>query len=363
MTQIISGTSFPAIRGTQASSEYYTVMCPLKRLSKIFTFDQGQLPVDQRAQRLINEERIPEIAGYILDNRETYVFSALTACIDGISEFVAIGNSKHEQKIGTLIIDEDAEIYITDGQHRNAAILEALIADPTLADETISVVFFTDKSLKERQRIFKDLNLYPVKTDSSLSITYDDKPDAILSKTVIFRSEQYKKLVHMEKSNLGPRSKKLISHSAINKASKYLLGTITKANYESLIPIASEFWHEVLKNMPAWQLICEDKASGGELRDESIHAHAVTFHALGLLGSYLLANEPNWQKKLEGLQTINWNRSNSLWSGRCVMNNSMTNNRKAAELTCIKIKTVLGVPLTAKEELAEAVFIKERNVY
>jgi len=228
MNQIISGTSFPAIRGTQAKTEYYIVMCPLKRLNKIFTFDEGQLPVDQRAQRIINEERIPDIANYILDNRDNYVFSALTACITGVSKFVPIGNNKHEQKIGTLLIDEDAELYITDGQHRNAAILEAIKADPSLADETISVVFFTNKSLEERQRIFKDLNLYPVKTDSSLSITYDDKPDAILSKTIVFRSEQLTKLVHMEKSNLGARSKKLVSHSALNKASKYLLGNITQ---------------------------------------------------------------------------------------------------------------------------------------
>lgn len=356
MSQIISGSSFPAIRGTQAKTEYYIVMCPLKRLNKIFTFDEGQLPVDQRAQRIINEERIPDIANYILDNRDNYVFSALTACISGSSEFVPIGEGKHEQKIGTLLIDEDAELYITDGQHRNAAILEAMNADPSLADETISVVFFTNKSLEERQRIFKDLNLYPVKTDSSLSITYDDKPDAILSKTVVFRSEHLTKLVHMEKSNLGSRSKKLVSHSAINKASKYLLGSITQKNYESLIPIASEYWHEVLNNMPAWQLVCDDKASGGELRDESIHAHAVTLHALGMLGSYLLSNDSNWKESLKGLSAINWSRKNNDWKGRCVNNDAMTNNRKAAELTYIKIKEQLNVSLTEKEQNVEQLF-------
>tara|TARA_R110000744_G_scaffold206468_3_gene325065 strand:+ start:2100 stop:2603 length:504 start_codon:yes stop_codon:yes gene_type:complete len=167
----------------------------------------------------------------------------------------------------------------------------------------------------------------------------------------------------MEKSNLGPRSRKLISHSAVNKASKYLLGTITKNNYESLIPIAYEFWHEVLKNMPAWQLICDDKASGGELRDESIHAHAVTFHALGLLGFYLLNNDPKWQSKLKGLQKINWSRNSINWSGRCVINNSMTNNRKAAELTCIQIKSHLNIPLTDKEQLVEKTFKEARNGY
>jgi len=98
MNQIVSGMSFPAIKGMQAKTEYYIVMLPLKRLSRIFTLDEGQLPVDRRAQRIINEERIPDISNYILENRDSYVFSALTACIDGLSEFSAIGESKHEQK-------------------------------------------------------------------------------------------------------------------------------------------------------------------------------------------------------------------------------------------------------------------------
>lgn len=359
MSQIASGISFPAIKGKQANDEYYIVMCPLKRLKRIFSFDEGQLPVDRRAQRIINEERIPDIANYILENRDNYVFSALTACIEGQSKFVAIGDTKHEQKIGTLVIDEDAELYITDGQHRNAAIQRALAEDPTLGNETISVVFFASKSLEERQKIFKDLNLYPVKTDTSLSITYDDKPDAKLSKTIIFESDKLRKLVHMEKSNLGPRSKKLISHSAVNTATKSLLGSITESNYQELIPIASEFWHEVLDNMPAWLLVCNDEASGGEIREESIHAHAVTFHALGLLGHWLLNNDTSWKETLKSLKSIDWSRNNSDWTGRCVVNGNMYNNSKAAKLTCAKIKQLIGIQLSENELAQERMLQQE----
>ncbi len=359
MSQIASGMSFPAIKGQQANDEYYIVMCPLKRLKRIFSFDEGQLPVDKRAQRIINEERIPDIANYILDNRDNYVFSALTACIDGLSEFVAIGDSKHEQKIGTLVIDEDAELFITDGQHRNAAIQEALTQDPTLGNETISIVFFASKSLEERQKIFKDLNLYPVRTDASLSITYGDKPDAILSKTIIFESEKLRKLVHMEKSNLGPRSKKLVSHSAVNTATKSLLGNITEANYQELIPVASEYWHEVLANMPSWLLVCNDEASGGEIREESINAYSVTFHALGILGHWLLKHDERWKQTLKRLRDVNWSRSNVEWAGRCVVNGGMYNNTKAAKLTCAKIKQLIGVELSDSEIAAEQALQQE----
>lgn len=362
MTNIISGTSFPAIKGTQAKDEYYTVMCPLKRLARIFTLDESQLPVDKRGQRILDENRIPAMTNYILEQREKYVFSSLTACIDGKSSFIGIGESKHEQRIGTLTIDEDAEIYITDGQHRSAAIQAALREDPSLGDETISVVFFVNKSLDERQRIFKDLNYYSKKTDGSLSITYDDKPDAILSKSVIFGSDTLSKLVHMEQSNLGPRSKKLISHSAVNRACKLLFGRITEKNHQSLIPKAIRYWETVIKNIPAWQLVCNDEVSGGEIRAEAIHAHAVTFLALGMVGKWLLENDKNWQHTLKKLKTINWQKSNTKdWGGRCVINGAMNNNQTAALLTAIKIKTLLNIPLNAKEEAKEQQFNETKN--
>ncbi|MGF1742037.1 DNA sulfur modification protein DndB [Vibrio profundum] len=357
MTDVISGTSFPAIKGVQAETEFYTVMCPLKRLKRIFTFDEGTLPVNERAQRILNPDRIPEISNYILANRDSYVFSALTACIDGETEFTSIGQGKHQQKIGTLTIDDDAEVYITDGQHRNAAILEALKQDPSLGNENISVVFFVGKSLPERQKIFKDLNLYPVKTDSSLSITYDDEPDSMLSKSIVFDSPILSRLIHMEKSNLGPRSKKLVSHSALNKATNELFSSISNDNYQDLVPIAKDYWEHLVKVIPAWNLVCKEQISGGEVREEAIHAYSVTFQALGIVGNWLLNNDLKWKETTLALKNIDWSRSNKRdWDGRCVVNGAMRNSSVAMKLTANRIKHYLSIPLSAKEKAEETKF-------
>src|SRR5262245_55658859 len=79
--------SFPAIRGVQAQREYYISMCPLRLLPKIFLFDEEELAPDLRAQRSLNRNRIPELARYVLENRGDYVFSAITASIDGEARF------------------------------------------------------------------------------------------------------------------------------------------------------------------------------------------------------------------------------------------------------------------------------------
>ena len=74
---------FPSIRGHQGGREYFISMCPLRLIPKIFLFDEDELRPEVRAQRILNRSRVPEIASYILANREDYVFSALTASIDG----------------------------------------------------------------------------------------------------------------------------------------------------------------------------------------------------------------------------------------------------------------------------------------
>ena len=113
---------FPAVKGTQAGSEYYICMIPLGLLGRIFCSDDRDVSPEYRAQRRLNETRIPEIRDYILLNRDSYVFSALAASVDGEMAFCAAA----ESSLGVLEINLDASFLINDGQHRKAAILAAL---------------------------------------------------------------------------------------------------------------------------------------------------------------------------------------------------------------------------------------------
>ena len=145
---------FPAIKGVQAKQEYYISMCPIRLLPRMFLFDEADIPAEMRAQRRLNANRIPEMKRYILDNLDTYVFSAITASIDGDVQFKPY--SEAENRMGTLRISMDATFVINDGQHRRAAIEEALKENPDFANETIAVVFFIDADLKRCQQMFSD---------------------------------------------------------------------------------------------------------------------------------------------------------------------------------------------------------------
>lgn len=91
--------TFPVIRGLQARREYYVAMWSLRMLRQISIFDEDELPPELRAQRTLNKVRIPEIAGYIIDNPDDYVFSALTVSIDSAVSFDALPG---QDKLGLL---------------------------------------------------------------------------------------------------------------------------------------------------------------------------------------------------------------------------------------------------------------------
>ncbi|MDD4510545.1 MAG: DNA sulfur modification protein DndB, partial [Oscillospiraceae bacterium] len=131
---------FPAVKGTQARREYYVTMVPLDVMAKIFQFADEELPPEVRSQRILNKSRIPEIRDYILSNPESYVFSALTVSVDGDMEFKEM--SEATPQVGTISISMTSRFLINDGQHRWAAIAEAIKINPALRNEHISVVFY-----------------------------------------------------------------------------------------------------------------------------------------------------------------------------------------------------------------------------
>src|SRR4051794_36851682 len=105
------GYVFPAIRGVQARREFYVSMCPLRLIPRIFLFNEEELVPELRAQRVLNKGRVPEMSRYILDNRDTYTFSALTASIDGDVRFIPYADSAESQelhKLGSLHVPMEA---------------------------------------------------------------------------------------------------------------------------------------------------------------------------------------------------------------------------------------------------------------
>ena len=358
------GYTFPAIRGVQSGREYFVSMCPLRLIPKVFLFDDEELRPELRAQRVLNKSRLPEIVRYIVRNPKTYAFSAITASIDADVSFEPLGNDADSKNIGTLHVPMSARFLINDGQHRRAAIEQALKETPDLGDETIAVVFFIDVGLERSQQMFADLNRYAVRPTRSLSILYDHRDEwSAIAKAIMRKVSIFVGLTETERSSISNRSAKLFTLSGIYHATVALLEQHEKSPVDVKITIAIEFWNEVAKHMRDWQLAKERKITASELRRDNVHAHALGLAALGRAGAALMDQYPkNWKPKLARLQSLDWSKDNSeLWEGRAMIGGHIQKTRSNVILTANAVKRSLDLDLTDEEKVLEEALEGKRN--
>ncbi len=347
---------FPAIRGYLAKREYYIAMCPLKLIPKIFLFNEEELPPEFRAQRILNRSRIPDIVDYILNNPEDYFFSSITASIDGEVDFKP--TSSEDSNIGKLKVSMDASFLINDGQHRSAAIEEAIKVNPQLGTETISVVFFCDRGLHKSQQIFADLNRHAVNITKSIGILYDSRDEmALTTKELIRNNELLNLFTDKENSSLSKYSPKIFTLSniystncrAINKGKGK---SITSQEEEFL----NEFWNILCASISEWRQVLNKTLSATDLRANYIHSYGVVLEAIGLIAHYLRTNDyEGWREYITTLDELNWSRENRTdWLGRAIgKNGQITKSNVNILLTSARIKQKLGLPLSREENVRE----------
>ncbi|MCA0359070.1 MAG: DNA sulfur modification protein DndB [Proteobacteria bacterium] len=344
---------FPAIRGIQAGREYYVSMCPLRLIPRIFLFDEEELTAELRAQRTLNKARVPEMARYITDHPDSYVFSALTASVDADLVFEPAGGE--EQKLGTLRIPMEGTFIINDGQHRRAAIEMALRQRPEMGHETIAVVFFSDIGLARSQQMFADLNRYAIRPSTSISILYDHRDDAAeLTRRLVAEALPFRDLVETERNNLSLRSRRLFTFSAIYHATNALLSECEPEDLDAALAMARAFWETVASQLPEWEQVRRGRIASSEVRQDLIHSHGVVLHAFGKVGAALLREDPDgWRDRLGVLSEIDWSRSNPVWAGRAVVRGKLSKATQSVTLTANYIKQQLGLALSAEDRRVE----------
>jgi len=331
--------TFPAVKGVQASTEYYVSMVPLAILPRLFMFSDEELPPELRAQRILNKRRIPEMRDYILNNPTSYVFSSLTVSVDGHIEFEPV---EKDSKVGKINIPMSARFIINDGQHRKAAIEAAIKENPILKYEDISVVFFADMGLKRSQQIFSDLNRYAIRPTKSLNVLFDSR-DGFSSMicNMIEELEVYKGWVEKERSTLPNRSKALFTLSGIYHGTEELVNGLD-FEIKELKKFVYCFWSDVYEYMPDWQLVISGKKKASELRKESLAGHTIALLAIGRVGNLLIKNYNRTKPYLNRLLSIDWNKDNPEWNGKVVVGGHITASRGSIQaLTDTIYKTIL----------------------
>ena len=331
---------FPAVKGIQANKEYFTAMVPLEIIPKIFQFADEELPPEIRAQRILNKSRIPEMRDYIINNPESYVFSSLTVSVDGAMLFEPI--NEVDPMIGHISISMSARFLINDGQHRRAAIAEAIKINPDLKHEHISVVFYHDKGLKSSQQMFSDLNRYAIRPTKSINILFNSREESsIIAKEVVKDVSVFTGLTEKEKTTVSNRSKALSTLSAISTATIELLKDV-KLDMPEKTKLAIEFWNEVASNMPEWLAVMRQEKRSSEVRSGSICSLSITLVAIGHGGNKLLHTYPHdWKERIANLAKVDWKKDNPIWNDLVFVNGKVAANRSSQKALSTYIEKIM----------------------
>jgi len=343
---------FPAMQAIIGQRTYYACVMKLAVIPKMFTFrDWIEFTPEDREQRVLNKDRIPDIARYILDNEDGYLFSSITASYRCEVRFEPVNADGH----GFLEMDfQDANFVINDGQHRCAAIAHAVKANPALGEEAISVLLFPYESKERVQQMFSDLNRYVQKTPRPLNILFDQRDGhARVTLDVCEKVPVFQGLVDKENVSLPARSEKAFTLASLYDATQELLAEQKNGESEGfpeMVASAVDYWTTVSKFMPDWWKVKNREIRPIELRQENISTHSVVLRALGGVGAEMMKRYPSeWKDRLADLTAINWSKKNRDWENVCMVANSVVANRQARLATKAYLKRKLGLPVSDSE--------------
>lgn len=341
----------PAMRGRMGSRTYYACLMPLSAIPNMFKFTNwADISPEDREQRVLNEKRVPDLAEYIVENEDDYLFSSITASYRNEPTFIAQPGIESDNALGMLKIRLGEDLIINDGQHRAAGIVQAITRNPSLGDHTISVLLFPYETKDRVQQMFSDLNRYVQKTSKSLDILYDKRdPISIATMFAIDRIELFRELTEKADASLKSKSTKIFTLAALYDANRDLLKGYESDTLEDQANRLVEFWSTVAQHMPDWTKVLRGQKLAQELRAEKISSHSTVLRAMGGLGADVV-KEPDWKDRIAGLETIDWSKKNPDWQDICIVANSVVSNRQARAATKAYIKGQLGMELTEAEQ-------------
>lgn len=353
---------FVAIQGIQARSAFYVIMVPLKVVPKFFKFNDESLPITLRAQRSLNKSRVPQISRYMVENLNEYILSSLCASVDGEVKFESSPNSN---QLGKLKISMSATVLINDGQHRRAAIEEAIKEKPYLGDETISVVIYADKGLKRSQQMFADLNMHSVRPSQSIKLLYNHRDEqTFITKDIIKKIKLFNDFTEFEKTSISNRSSKLFTFSSLHSANyEFLNFKSSSFSSKEKVDLAVKFWKQIIRLIPDWQNVQNGKVCSAELRSNFMHSHGIAIQAIARAGNLLIIEHPeDWSMQLNKLNNIDWSRHNlKIWTGRALVTGKINKSHSNVILVTNYILNTLGVPLPPEYQEVEDNFLKSMS--
>lgn len=220
----------PALRGNMGAWTYYSALVDLRELANRVKFADKIQPhkgLSDMIQRGLDDKRRPDIAEYLLTQKERLFNSLVIATYGGSPNWFPISdvtiaedeeqldalNEETVQSVGFLTFTGEEDLFAVDGQHRLAGIIEALKLEPERDwyDE-IPVIFVAHSNdqdgLVRTRRLFTTLNknARPVTKRDTIALDEDDVMAIIVRRLIEEKADLFGKdrIALVAENNMPP---------------------------------------------------------------------------------------------------------------------------------------------------------------
>lgn len=365
----------PALKGRMGEVDYFVITLPYSAVTRYLTTTDRNLPPRERENRKPTPSRYGVIADYISKNPESYRFSSLTCTYgkDGTRAPVywePADSSGDAAFIGMLTLDQRDPLIIVDGQHRFEGIKKALDADPSLADDMISVVLFPYISLKAAQQLFSDLNRTAKKTTKSLDILFDHR-DVVnrVTQKLVEKVSVFKDRVNLEDAGIPAQSKDMFTLAGIYQATEPMIDAIYEAgllpeelaqkdsqgnpidNEDQYVDFLADIWEFIAEMFPEWGKVASGELDIRDVRSKYLHWNSGVISAIGeFVAASIREKNQDWRKSvataLKHPDNHGWRRDESHWQGIVTAGTQVLPRSAVKPQLKAYLKSLAGLPLT-----------------
>lgn len=192
-------TQVPAFEAKVGDWEYYVCLMSYAEVARQVNFAY-ELGANKELGSMIQRgiaTRTQEITAYLLENPSRFLGAIVVAAWGGNPNFMSV-EIAHKNELmpglddafGVLVFDGDQQYFALDGQHWLRAIKDAILKDPSLGSEKITVIMVTHmndpEGRRRTRRLFTNINRRAKTTSKQENIALDeDDGFAIVTRELI----------------------------------------------------------------------------------------------------------------------------------------------------------------------------------
>jgi len=317
---VLSG---PAFKCRMGSRDYWVMTWQFGILATSVNFakdlpDYDSLPPAEKLQRDLNTNNIKKhIVPYLLTNENRFFGSMIIEIYKGSPTF----EPYDLENFGWLTLEGDFMLYALDGQHRLAAIKEALAKEPHLSSEMQTIILVKHEETTKTRKLFTHINKNAKPTTTATNILLDDED---IFSQITRELEQgislFKDRVNWKGNVLSPKSDKITTAKVLYSSVKVWLDErnlhagkrVNPEKYEELYKEVKDIWEKIIESFEWFGKL----KKGGEVQE--LRKQSIIFKPVGQ--QVLIEGVQNARNKNLSVQTIvnrlnriNWTYRGPLW--------------------------------------------------